>query len=382
MRDSLVLIALVAVWTGPAFAQPSREPDREPVDEAIDRGLAYLHRSQNSDGSWSVEATSRPGGFGPRRGGDGGGSGDLAVTALSVMAFLSAGHVPGEGPYRDTVDRGIRHVMAGQSRTGLFAAPFGGNTEMYYHGICTLMLAEAVGMVDGQLADSLRDRLALAVKVILQAQRRGAGNHAGGWRYRVEGSDADLSVTGWQLLALRAAKNVGCDVPADRIRAAVEYVRRCHDPRTGGYMYQANAYSNVTIPCTGTGVLALELCGKEYHKSPQALRAASFLLRNPLVPGQPHFFYGVYYVSQAMFQMGDALGTNYWKSYRQDLHRLLLQVNPQRADGAWTGRAVDDGRLGPAYCTAMAILALTVEYRLLPIYQRFEEPLERDGLER
>jgi hypothetical protein len=33
---------------------------------------------------------------------------------------------------------------------------------------------------------------------------------------------------------------------------------------------------------------------------------------------------------------------------------------------------------GPAYSTAMAILALTVEYRFLPIYQRFEEPLERD----
>ena len=39
---------------------------------------------------------------------------------------------------------------------------------------------------------------------------------------------------------------------------------------------------------------------------------------------------------------------------------------------------MDDARLGPAYCTSMAVLALTVEYRLLPIYQRFEEPLERE----
>jgi hypothetical protein len=29
----------------------------------------------------------------------------------------------------------------------------------------------------------------------------------------------------------------------------------------------------------------------------------------------------------------------------------------------------------------MAILALTVEFRYLPIYQRFDEPLERDGTE-
>jgi hypothetical protein len=27
----------------------------------------------------------------------------------------------------------------------------------------------------------------------------------------------------------------------------------------------------------------------------------------------------------------------------------------------------------------MAILALTVEYRYLPIYQRFEEPIKRDA---
>ncbi len=377
MRPLLALTAALAL-AGPAAAQPRRGPDRDPADEAVARGLAYLHRSQNPDGSWSVESLGR---FGQPRGVPVG-PGDLAVTALSVMAFLSAGHVPGEGPYRDTVDRGIRYVLTNQSRTGLFAAPFGGNTEMYYHGICTLLLAEAAGMTDGRLADDLRARLASAVKVILQAQRRGVGRDAGGWRYRVDGQDADLSVTGWQLLALRAARNVGCDVPADRIRAAVEYVRRCHDLRTGGYTYQANGFGNVTIPCTGTGVLALELCGKEYHKTPEAVRAASFLVRNPLARGQAHFFYGVYYVSQAMFQLGDTLGANYWKTYREDLHRLLLQALPQRADGAWTGRAIDDGRLGPAYCTAMAVLALTVEYRLLPIYQRFEEPLERDGADR
>ena len=32
---------------------------------------------------------------------------------------------------------------------------------------------------------------------------------------------------------------------------------------------------------------------------------------------------------------------------------------------------------GPNYCTAMAVLALTVEYRFLPIYQRVEEPAEK-----
>jgi hypothetical protein len=33
-------------------------------------------------------------------------------------------------------------------------------------------------------------------------------------------------------------------------------------------------------------------------------------------------------------------------------------------------------QFGPNYCTSMAVLALTVEYRLLPIYQRDEDAAE------
>ena len=51
--------------------------------------------------------------------------------------------------------------------------------------------------------------------------------------------------------------------------------------------------------------------------------------------------------------------------------------NPPKAAGHWMGFGPDDSRFGPNYCTAMAILALTVEYRFLPIYQRSEEPGER-----
>jgi hypothetical protein len=73
-----------------------------------------------------------------------------------------------------------------------------------------------------------------------------------------------------------------------------------------------------------------------------------------------------------MFQLGD----NYWTNYRKHLHDLLLRQNSPKAAGCWTGWGWDDSNFGPNYCTAMAILALTVEYRFLPIYQRGEEPSE------
>jgi hypothetical protein len=296
--------------------------------------------------------------------------------------------VPGEGHYGQTVERGIDWVLSQQQADGKLV-PVGEAIEMYHHGICTLMLAEAVGLTPAASADKLRTALEKAVKVILAAQRKGDGRgmaaHAGGWRYQVTpngqfGADADLSVTGWQLMALRAAKNVGCDVPAEHITRAVGYVERCYTERGkyGAFCYQPAA--QVTIPCTGVGVLCLELSGKEYHLCDKALKGGGYLLdtNNQLTPTAGHFYYGVYYVSQAMFQ----LGGNYWAGYRPKLHKLLLdsQARPT-ADGGWGAEGGDGRMYGSSYATAMAVLALTVEYRYLPIYQRFEEPLERDGRE-
>src|SRR5205823_68848 len=120
-------------------------------------------------------------------------------------------------------------------------------------------------------------------------------------------------------------------------------------------------------------ILALELCGKDQHKSPEVLKAGAFLVRNENLPkwGGHHFSYAIYYGSQATFQ----LGGNYWSTYRSRLHHVLL--NNQGATGSWRGGG-SDSTFGPNYSTAMAVLALTVEYRYLPIYQRGEEPAERE----
>jgi hypothetical protein len=348
------LCVCVSFLSSVAIAAPPKPREREPYEDAVDRGLAFLARTQSQDGGWSAEFT------GPQASG-----GEPVLTAIAVMAFLSAGHVPGEGRYSDVVERGIRFVMDSQQRNGLLAKPDAGYTELYSHGICTLMLAEVVGMTDGKSAAELRDRLVRAVKVILKAQRE-EGRDAGGWRYQVSGFDADLSVTGWQLMALRAARNVGCDIPQERIQAAVEYIRACHDGKSGGFAYTIGG--NVTPACSGTGILALELSGKEFHKARESLRAGSYLLQHAPDPNKQHFFYGVYSSAQAMFQLGD----NYWTQYRKKLHGLLLNDLAPRGTGAWYGRGFDDQEWGPTYATAMAILSLTVENRYLPIYQRSE----------
>lgn len=349
----LMLVAVVLLGSQARAAERTAEDKR--VDKAIERALEFLHNSQDkSDGAWRSRNGKNP-----------------AITGLAVMAFLSAGHVPGEGKYGGTVEKGVRWILKAQQANGLIAGE--GGHEMYHHGIATLMLAEVAGMTEGPLAEEVRRKLEKAIAVILKAQRTGSGPERGGWRYQVQQvGGSDISVTGWQIMALRAAKNLGCDVPTEAIEKAVDFIRRCNDRGSGGYRYTPN--DHVTTPCTGTSVLALELCGKDLHHSPELLKAGSYLLKDGNLPrwGGAHFFYGIYYGSQATFQ----LGGNYWAVYRPRLREVLLK-NQDENNGSWAGGGYDSS-FGPAYCTAMAVLALTVEYRFLPIYQRGEEPGEKD----
>jgi hypothetical protein len=176
-------------------------------------------------------------------------------------------------------------------------------------------------------------------------------------------------------MALRAAKNLGCDVPPEAIELAVDYIRRCQDPATGGFRYHPGGA--VTPPCSGTSILALEICGKELHHCPEVLKAGNFLMnlsqkaQARIGWGSAHFSYGMYYYAQAMFQLGD----NYWAGFRPFMHQQLLPYQDQRT-GGWTAADGGSRQYGANYNTAMAVLALTVEYRYLPIYQRGEEPTE------
>jgi hypothetical protein len=341
---------LVAVLTfAPTFSVaqdlPAPRPASPESDRAVAHALEFLKLSQKPDGAWES------GGFGRA----------TSVTSLAVMAFLAAGHVPGEpGPYRETVENGIRYVLAHQRANGMLLS----NTShgpMYCHGISTLMLAEVVGMTpDLALAAQARAALGKAVTLILAAQDvPKSPDHAGGWRYQPASRDSDLSVSGWQVMALRAARSAGCGVPVASIDQAVAYLKRCAVV-TGGFAYQPGGSPN--NPRTGTGILALEICGD--HNSLEARAGAAFLAAHPPQWSSPYFFYEAYYCSQAMFQMGDKA----FLAYFPRLSRLLL--DHQERDGSWLSGDGNDRSGGRNYCTAMAVLALAVEYRYLPIYQR------------
>jgi hypothetical protein len=328
-----------------ARGDEAADPLEQQMDAGIRRAISWLSTEQQASGAWSTND------FGE----------STATTALALMAMLAAGHVPEEGPYGHQMTRGVGWLMAQQQPNGLLVGKERSHGPMYSHGIATLMLAEIVGMVDPTQAAQCRDALAKAVKLIVDAQNHPKPkDHDGGWRYQPTSGDADLSVTAWQLLALRAAKDIGCDVPAENIDRAIAYVKRLHVKHDGGFGYMVGHGSTVTR--AGTGILALEVCGE--HRTAETLAAAKMILSRPLAKGEHYFYYGVYYCTVGMFKVGG----DEWTQSRESLYRTTLSL--QHPNGYWNPEDGTERQAGRVYATSLAVLALAIEYGYLPIYQR------------
>ena len=274
------------------------------------------------------------------------------------MAFMARGHVPGQGPYGENINHAIDCILNLQEKNGLIARESG--HTMYEHGISTVMLCEAYGMLDDKRQKLAAKAISKAVALILAAQAvPKGGDDQGGWRYEPNSNSSDISVTGWQLMALRGAATTGAPLPPHAIRDAIAYIKRRAVPG-GGFAYTGNGGPNPAR--SGTGILALELLGQ--HNTPEALAAGDYLRLNPISENEGFYYYSVYYCAQAAWQ----LGGNYWTDINRPIRRSLLQS--QLPDGSWSVERGNETIGGAPYGTSMAILALTVPYRYLPIYQR------------
>jgi len=319
---------------------------KDKVDPSIEKALNYLAQVQNKDGSF-------PDGFGDSTG----------IPALAGMAFLSKGHLPTEGPFAESINRSIDFILSHQKPTGVFEAGNAGSGPMYAHCIASLFLSEVSGMTEPSRQKKIDQALPKALKLILQAQKvKKDKRNQGGWRYHPGSKDSDTSCSGWALMALRSAKLNGAPVPDKAIKDAVDYLYRHHDKKTGTFGYTGTADHKTTL--TGMGLLCLELCGE--HGKPSTLKAGDFILKTKSsMTGQSHEIYGNYYNAQGMFQ----LGGKYWEQYATWMYENYLPK--QKDDGSWESK-----KAGNVYGTSMMVLAFTVPYRQLPIYQRDETVYE------
>ena len=333
------------------------------IDHAVERGIAFLMTRQDpKTGAINND------GFGDR----------LAATnsALAILAFASVGHTPRDPtPQGRVMARALAFVLHedNQIATGPNAGFMGAKDQarMYGHGIITLMLAEMLGMGEDEAQDrAIRDRLAKAIDLIVRTQLVPKSNPAyiGGWRYEPSSNDSDLSVTVWQVMALRAAHNDGMTVPVETVAKAVKYLKASYtSPRDkdGQPTSLRSPFTYVIgggpaeYPETAEGLLALQVCGE--YTAPEVVGASNYLLNQNPNPG--FYYYGLYYCAQGMYQRGG----QYAEAAAAQVSKELLPKQEEK--GSWPSIG-NDGQGGPVLCTGLAILSLSVKYHYLPIYQR------------
>ncbi len=306
------------------------------VETIYERGLTWLAAKQAEKGDWQD------------------GNRGSGLTGICLMSFLASGQDPNFGRYATNIRRALRAIINDQEeKTGYLP-----NT-MYHHGFAMLGLSEAYGAVDESLLwqegaaekkRSISEALKLAVKLAVTSQEK---NKWGGWRYNPADADADTSVTGAVLMGLLAARNAGIEVPDQAINKALEYMQRSTG-KDGSVAYTGGlggAGESMNRSAIATLVMSV---GR--HKDWEQFKAALKHITNQLEHRDSSYpEYNRYYMAQALFQ-GDYEA---WQKWNGALVRQFHQT--QLADGSFPNGS---------YGTGMSLLALALNFRFLPIYER------------
>jgi hypothetical protein len=328
----------------PAQERTTSEKDPVRVDaptDAVIRGaLKWLASKQAPNGEWAAADLEK--------------QHPVAITGYTLMAFLAAGQLPGEGEHGRSVSAGTQYLLDKVSAEGHIGNRQSGQ-YMYAHGIASIALSEIYGQTR---AASMRPKLEKAIRLIIACQ-----NKEGGWRYRPISQDADISVTVLQVVALRSAKNAGLDVPQRTLDEAVGYVKRCYRPESGGFAYQPGKEPGYAR--TAAAIYSLQVCG--LYDDPMVLKGSQYLLREFREQGMEWWTYGNFYAAPAQYMQGGET----WSQYYQSVKRALLKRVTTRGEiSSWEGRVEGEREVGPIYTTAVNTMILAMPYHYIPLYQR------------
>ncbi len=362
-----------------AFARrvPGRRgTDREATPVAaratamVDRGLDFLARSQHKDGRWSLGtfAGGTPADVPKLRS-------DTAATGLALLGFLGAGHDHFDGPHRDTVRRGLEFLLAAQKPDGDLYLPADELSNscawLYSHGIAAIALCEAVGMTGDPLVKPAAEKACGFIAASQHPTR-------GGWRYTPR-SDADLSVSGWMLVAVRSGELGGVKTDPrtlDGVRRLLEAASTPTDSTRYAYnpLKPEQRMSPLSSACmTAVGGL-MRLHTGATADDPRVMQAARLLAAMPPEYGtatrKTRDSYLWYYASQVLVHTGGPEWQTWYGRLVDTLAATQESAGPKA--GSWDplGPAPDRWGIygGRIYVTALHLLALEVPDRRLPTY--------------
>jgi len=349
------------------------------TEEAVELGLLFLARHQESDGSWSFQnfGAGRPGYEAETAALES----DTAATGMSLLAFQGAGYNHREHKHRGPVKRAIDWLLKHQKKNGdlfvLSDKESNRSVWLYSHAIATLALCEAYGMTQDP---ALREPAQKALDFIIAAQHADRG----GWRYSPR-YGSDTSVTGWMMMALKSGELANLTVPKKTYDGVQTWLDSAMSPKPGEqHLYRYNPVAPNTPTqihgrtpgktMTSVGLL-MRLYSGWKRDNPNMKAGAKYLEARLPTHGtrrdpQRDTYYW-YYATQVMFHMGG----KYWEKWNNALHPLLVDNQVKRGPmaGSWNPRAPVEDRWAPhagrLYVTTLNLLSLEVYYRHLPLYE-------------
>jgi hypothetical protein len=360
---------------------------------AVNRGLEFLKRTQQPNGSWKVIHNTFPvedkKKYTPARGDD------LPPTALALLAFLSRGcteedKITGgkdgltDNPYAGVVKKTVK-FLGEQVYYKNSALAEASNQETYeLYGVVTLALAELLIMTrDEARKETLKPVVQTAVRELIARQ-----GSDGGWTHRsdVPKGEGHIIPTSWAIQALKTAQLAGLlkadDAALEKARLFVENLA---DPNTQGFRYTLAPKAPDPVPSVVGLLNRMHAGGVGPNYSTLSTGLDHFVFqvgpdfKNPKwsdkVPeSERHKVLYWFYGTQALFHMGG----DHWKAWNYWMRDYFLRQQKQVTEdknlaGSWEPvDSADDTELigGRMLRTCLAILTLEIYYRQVPLHLR------------
>jgi hypothetical protein len=357
------LVPVLACLAGAVRADDTAKPDdpAKALAAARNRGLDWLSKNQNADGSWGKTYT-------------------VAITSFACLSYLSAADEPFDGDRGKSLVKGLTFLM-GQQKDGQF--PQQGHTWIHGQGFGTLALSEAYGrsllckVKPDMDMKKVKAAVTSAVQVIAKNQSK-----SGGWWYTPgETEQHEGSTTVCAVQALASAHNYGIDIDQKALDHGFEYLKKSQ-LKDGGFVYKLGDQVSMK---EGSGGAVATLGLMEKFDFQVMVNGYKYLLGiGPAgVSGGNFPEYGCFYGTMGMRLLGEEYKDD--KDYHDKTAEFIGGVQKvlmswQDKDGAWPVRAwvASGGQEGPAFATAFSTLTLFVPEARLSIYNREPPKLPSD----
>ena len=328
-----MLMASCQLTIAPASARA--EIDAAIVQRSIDRGIAYLRKTQTERGRWDEYSGQSCG-----------------ASALCTLALLNAG-VPRDDPAIVRAMRYLRTVVP---------------TETYSVSLQTLVFCQLGAAGDIQ---AIRRNVETLVRI---QNKAGQPIRIGGWGYGGRSaSSGDPSNSQFALLALGAAKDRGVDIDPAVFQRALRYWTE-RQGRGGGWAYNNQQPPSGSMTCAGIASVLISrsniqsnllnhadeiaCCGDRETDSDPVQQGLQWLGKNYSIkvnPGGQKFTY--FYYMYALERVGRLTGRRFigghdW--YREGAERMVAIQD--QFEGFWSGVNWEEDR---NISTSFALLFLS-----------------------